>query len=146
MNYVLLCIVALAGCSSSSAGEGHQAAETAARKPATLSAGVEAVREGIAGLSASETRGSEVLGQAAELRQIIQWLPELAAETDLGRSDWEEIQSRSRRLTENLDRALPLLREGSSRRFAEAVASMKPEISELERLAALAQTAGNSNE
>src|SRR6267378_2355946 len=69
-------------------------------RPQSFTDAVRAVRSRLAKLSAEgaiENR-QQFAREAQELRDIIQWLPELAAETDLRKADWDRVHSASRRL------------------------------------------------
>lgn len=57
-------------------------------KPATFAAAWEALSQRLADAPHPETAALA----HAELLDIIRWLPELAAETDLPRTAWEEVQ------------------------------------------------------
>src|SRR5258708_36989171 len=99
---VCLLSVLVAGCDTLepelAAGDGvHPFPEY---RPASFTDGVRAVRSRLAKLSAEgaiENR-QQFAREAQQLRDVIQWLPELAAETDLRKADWDRAHAAARRL------------------------------------------------
>lgn len=94
-----LCL--LVGCNSVTSGvteeDTHQVPP---HRPAGFVEAVSTIRDRLAKFQTNdapfdrEARGQ----QASELKDIIQWLPELAAETDLRKADWENIHGTSKRM------------------------------------------------
>ncbi len=143
-RFAALCLIAGfgAGCTPTvppqSAGpDEHVEHHHPEHRPADFSAGVRAVRDRLSQLTGPDgTADREGLKkQAEELRDIIQWLPELAAETDLRRADWERVDAASRRLADRwnsirLD-AADDFRAGAARNSA----AMEADLAELDQFA-----------
>lgn len=58
-----------------------------------------------------------------ELHDILRWLPALAADTELGRAEWERVRAIALALAADLD--APALPDGSADRCREAVAGLR---------------------
>jgi hypothetical protein len=74
--------------------------------------------------------GEHTQEQFQQLSDIVRWLPELAAETDLPRADWEAVQ----RLTRQLEQELAGWQLGGSVRPPADVARFHEQAGELDRL------------
>lgn len=101
----VLCLSGLAGCAGNARPEHQGSVEEhhgiPAYKPATFRDAVDQLPRRLAEVF---EHGSEapLAEQEKELTDIVQWLPELAAETDLRKADWEQVQ----RLALQLQQAL----------------------------------------
>lgn len=97
--------VFLAACGCDSRGVDSEPLEHvhAAHRPATFADAVnELERRGEALFGASQVEDRR--GELSELSDIIGWLPELAADSDLGRADWERARGAAERLREVFER------------------------------------------
>uniref|UniRef100_A0A7C4LNY8 Uncharacterized protein n=1 Tax=Schlesneria paludicola TaxID=360056 RepID=A0A7C4LNY8_9PLAN len=102
---LLVVLTAAGGCSANtsppgggSAGSGAQGHVSPPHKP-------ESFFSAVSQLPSRLDANREVSAASAarrELLDIIRWLPELAADTDLSRAEWEQVQ----RLTGDLERAV----------------------------------------
>jgi hypothetical protein len=136
-----ICLVPLlfAGCDSL---EPELAADDAAHhvpehRPQSFTEGVRAVRSRLAKLSAdgaAENR-QQFAREGQELRDIIQWLPELAAETDLRKADWNRVHAASRRLVGRWKNISASFAGNSSARAVLVTSEMEGDLAELDRLA-----------
>lgn len=64
--------------------------------------------------------------QLAELGDIVEWLPELAADSDLNRAQWEQVQSLSTKLQELYARlAGGTLEDADRNRWQEIIAALR---------------------
>jgi len=77
-------------------------------RPGTFAEGLAQVRRRVGELDRSTARaGDEGLRtQVQELAEILEWLPDLALDSDIRRRDWEEIQRHSLSLLGDYRRAL----------------------------------------
>lgn len=143
---VLLTLLALAGLAAlsgclrghgSGAGTHDEEAEhhVPAHRPADLSAAVQRLRELHRELETGDpVRPAAELDAGAEYRDIVVWLPELAADSDLPRAPWERIQQFSRDLVQLLEpvwRAESTTRQAAYRRQAAAVSELLHQLEEL---------------
>lgn len=95
-----------------------------AHKPETLVAAIaELERRNPTAMSQAEST-ADAERDRAELRDIIGWLPELAADSDLRKADWDSVQQLSTELAtavESWDTAAPGERSGVQRQFEESI-------------------------
>ena len=82
----------LAGCGTTTDSEARLEHHVPAHKPATFRAALHELQR-----RDPTASGADPL-PVSELRDIVGWLPELAAETDLPRADWELVQRTSQSL------------------------------------------------
>jgi hypothetical protein len=137
--WLVAAIAGLPGCATSPGDEEEHHAEhhIPEHKPATFSAAVESLEPRRADLFGGDGDApADRDAKRNELRDIVGWLPELAAETDLKKSDWETVQRVSAEL-------MPLVETGSPDtapdRFRELVAQLRA-------LAARSDAAANSDQ
>jgi hypothetical protein len=91
---LLMCLpVLLSGCESDVPEAAH---EIPAHKPAGFVEGVDALEQ--RAVSAAEWTDQ----QRQEFQEIVDWLPELAAQTDLVKAEWDRVQAETIRLQEIL--------------------------------------------
>ncbi|MBL8815080.1 MAG: hypothetical protein JNL58_03540 [Planctomyces sp.] len=141
---VLLIALAMAGCQSEaeSVGVDHQDDEqhdgdhhedehnehfVPAHKPANLEGAVNELRRRI-----PEAAGGQDAVARQELFDVVLWIPELAADSDLRKKDWERAAEASRRLHEVCTKACSA--EGSPEDRKQLVESTQPLINELAEL------------
>ncbi len=143
-----LCFVPLlvAGCDSLepelAAGDAeHHFPE---HRPQNFTDGVRAVRSRLAKLSAegAAQNRQQFARQGQELRDIIQWLPELAAETDLRKADWDRVHAASRRLAGRWGNFSARLAGNSSANAVPVTSEMEGDLAELDRLAQIVDSEG----
>lgn len=84
----------LCGCGSSNSEDEHHAHVIPAHRPEFFPDAVETIEKSLSELD------SWTKEQHEELRDIIVWLPELAAETDLKKADWDSVNAISKQLNE----------------------------------------------
>lgn len=92
-----------AGCgarSTTTAEEDHLEHHVPPHRPATFSAGLEAIRTRLTQVAAGPQGPDAALWQqqTTELREILEWLPELAGDSDLRRPAWEQVHDVSRQM------------------------------------------------
>lgn len=109
--FVWLSLVTLCGCGDSAEAP-HLEHLIPAHKPESLATAVTELRRRGAETYAETYAGGVTGEESAQLADIITWLPELAADSDARRAQWERIQSISRELAE-LQKSAPA--DGSQR-------------------------------
>jgi len=89
--------------SPTSAEEEHLEHHIPAHKPATFTDAVEALRNRIrhVGDESAAGRADHLAGDLSELRDIVDWLPELAADSDMRKADWDEVNALTAELRGN---------------------------------------------
>jgi hypothetical protein len=115
----------LAGCNASPADD-HLEHHVPTHKPGSFAKAVEQLEiRNPFQPSGREAGDPEV--QQAELLDIIRWLPELAAETDLRRADWDAVQQASLQLEQIAvsGRAAGAERTAASSRYREIVGNLR---------------------
>lgn len=129
---VVLGILISSGCTSTVAEEDHAEHHTPAHRPRDLQAAVDQVRtRWPSGRSSTSTTDGDT--SRAELGDIIRWLPEIAGESRLGRSEWDTVH----RIAIELEAIHE--REGQSGKPAPQDESRRQHlIDELDRIAPLA--------
>ncbi len=91
---LLMCLpVLLSGCESDVPEAAH---EIPAHKPAGFVEGVDALEQ--RAVSATEWTDQ----QRQEFQEIVDWLPELAAQTDLVKAEWDRVQAEATKLLDIL--------------------------------------------
>lgn len=113
---LLVAVVAAAGCTRSgpmasteaeseekSSHEGHEH-HVPQHKPGDLPDAIRSLRGRCAELLKDRRADQPTVfaRQFGETNDIVGWLPELAADSDLGRAEWENVNDVSKRLTEEL--------------------------------------------
>lgn len=91
------------GCSGPTPGttaDDHLEHHVPPHRPATFADGVQAVRTRVTKLAGGgdPAGGTDRAVQVAELGDILEWLPDLALDSDIRRSDWEQIHTLARSL------------------------------------------------
>jgi hypothetical protein len=105
------CVGALAGCghslptsSSASEARGEQHEHNPPHKPRDFSSGLAALHKRFAQLF--KTPNSQSLEEDKEfskLVDIVGWIPELAADSDLNRAEWDRINEQSKELARDVE-------------------------------------------
>jgi hypothetical protein len=99
-----------------------------AHKPATLVAAIAELERRNPGATSRHEAAGNSERDRAELRDIIGWLPELAADSDLRKSEWESIQQSSAELAravEAWDAAASGARSGPQRQYEEVLERLR---------------------
>lgn len=106
MLLVIMSLLGMVGCqsrSSTSEHLGEEAHDLPAHRPVSFAAAVEDLPRRLAMLEAtSNSEHSARLEQLHELEDILRWLPELASDSDLRKSDWEKATKASSELEDLL--------------------------------------------
>ncbi|GIW98536.1 MAG: hypothetical protein KatS3mg111_1869 [Pirellulaceae bacterium] len=114
MNYSLLplmvAVAAFAGCHGSRVEEAEHHAP--AHKPADFPAAVDRLLTLHAEITNGDLRTNDPLDVFTETSDIVRWLPDLAADSDLGEEPWNSVYATSQRLE-------TILNEVQSRRDAD---------------------------
>ena len=131
--------VLVAGCDTiepeTAAGDAeHHVPE---HRPQSFADGVKAVHSRLAKLSAKGTTENrqQFAREAQELREIIQWLPELAAETDLRKPDWDRVHAATRRLAARWENLAASVAGSTSARSVPVTSEIEGDLAELDHLA-----------
>ncbi|MBS0265002.1 MAG: hypothetical protein JSS02_23920 [Planctomycetes bacterium] len=132
---VLAALSTLAGCSGDSLGAAEGGSHDApAHRPRGFPEAVQAIRDRLAEFQ--ETGGAANrqfrVRQSQELKDIMQWLPELAAETDLRKADWDNINAASKRMVVIWDETSPRVVNGELRRDDASLAVIEREVDGLQ--------------
>lgn len=117
-------LVSLGGCSDTSAEEDHLEHHVPAHKPATFVAAIPDLAR-----RHDHMRNGMTQQQLVELRDIIQWLPELAAATDLKKPDWDrvlQIANAMERLVAAWDKQPVVVPQAESAEFGRQVQELQP--------------------
>lgn len=127
------------GCRRAPSSHDHHHLEhhTPAHKPANLVAGAAAISRRWQMLEAIGDAGerSTRLERWTELTDIIRWLPELAADSDMPEDSWNRVNSLSEQLLSRWEPALDRFAAGGDAR-PPRLADHQPLLVELEKLAA----------
>ncbi len=119
----------------------------AAHKPHSFGEAVEALETRVIALSTTDSAGDQegMSTKFAELADIVRWLPELAADSDLGRKDWTTAQGVAKRLETEMEgwsqRSTPLT-AAELQKFLDGVTALKPLIALSDRYRVTPQTHG----
>lgn len=75
--------------------EDHLEHHVPPHRPADFAAGLREVRQRVAELDAGagQPYGAETATRVTELGEILEWLPDLALDSDIRRADWEQIHA-----------------------------------------------------
>jgi hypothetical protein len=129
------CVGALGGCAQgtstpSSVSDAQGQAEHAfdhhnpPHKPHDFPGGLAALRKRCSDLFASSSSKSPQAGKEFnELVDIVGWLPELAADSDLDRAEWDRVNEQSKRLAKDVDEFARAGFEGSDPRSRQQIES-----------------------
>src|SRR5258708_34189387 len=96
---IALCL--LSGCHSDASGAVEENAhQLAPHKPAGFVEAVQTIRDRLARFHATDASSDREVRrqQVRELKDIIQWLPEQAAETDMRKADWDNVNASTKRM------------------------------------------------
>ena len=106
-------------------------------KPVGFVEAVQAIHRRLAKLHASDapTDREARRRQSDELKDIIQWLPELAAETDLRKADWDAVNASSKRMALEWDEIAPRLIDHLPETIDASLRPLERELEALDRLA-----------
>ncbi|MCY2967171.1 MAG: hypothetical protein NT069_26630 [Planctomycetota bacterium] len=101
--WLLLAAVWVAGCGTKGSGpefEDHLEYHVPPHRPASFSAGVDSIRDRLTRVTVGQSVGDdpELRRQSTELREIIEWLPELAGDSDMRKPQWDQVNEISQRL------------------------------------------------
>jgi hypothetical protein len=115
------CLVALvgmlAGCAAAPVAHEEDGHELPRHHPRTFRRAVDAIEERSAALSSASGAAR------SELADIVRWLPMLAADTELGRADWDRVRGMSLLLASEFDASVG--RPGVAPRWREAVTGLR---------------------
>ncbi len=88
----LLIILAFAGCNNLKTEEEEPEHFDPPHWPASMLDAAEKIEARIAALTSKDSNVSEKVSDVrGELNDLVEWAPEIAADTDLDESDWEEV-------------------------------------------------------
>lgn len=116
---VIAIAMTLAGCGGPPPGHDEEPHEPPAHHPRTFRRALDAIE----GRSAAAAAGDAAARR--ELADIVRWLPALAADTELGRADWDRVRSISVALSHDLDVPGGAAPAGFADRCREAVAGLR---------------------
>ncbi|QDT35388.1 hypothetical protein [Thalassoglobus polymorphus] len=110
-------LLSFSGCSVEEEEDHHLEHIIPAHKPANYGDGVDQLSQRGKHFFANELGSEEV----AELQDIVNWLPELAADSDLKRPQWEQVQAIAKQLKSQMDAASD---SGGEKQWNQHVASL----------------------
>ena len=131
----VVCVGALGGCAqgtsapasgSDAEGQAEHAYEhhNPPHKPHDFPGGLDALRKRCSDLFASAPSKPPQAGKEFnELVDIVGWLPELAADSDLDRAEWDRVNEQSKRLARDVDEFTRAGLEGSEPRSRQKIES-----------------------
>lgn len=125
-----------AGCEGRHTSSEHVGAEEhehPAHMPPSFVAAISEVKQRISALK--KAKAVDHQAQSQELRDIVRWLPELAGDTDLRKSDWDAVNESSKKMEVLL---APLL-DGTDDRSASS-SEMEKVVDSLQSLASKSQS------
>jgi hypothetical protein len=137
MGVLAAATCAFAGCPASrSSAVQEESHDAPAHKPAGFVDAVQVIRVRLAQFQGIDRTADRqvLLRQAGEMKDIIQWLPELAAETDLRKADWEHVSASSQRMLARWTEAAPRLVDGNLQLDDAGLASLKRDLDSLDGL------------
>jgi hypothetical protein len=120
----------------------------AAHKPHSFGEAVDALETRVRALSTTDSAGDQeaITTKFSELADIVRWLPELAADSDLGRKDWTTAQGVAKRLETDIEgwsqRTTPLT-AAELQKLLSGVTELKPLIALSDRYRVTPQTHGD---
>lgn len=118
MLLAILSLFGMIGCQSRSSTLEHlgeEAHELPAHRPLNFAAAIDGLPSRLAMLeTTSKSEKPTRLEQVHELEDILRWLPELASDSDLRKSDWEKARKASVDLEELLRPWLAQASEGAA--------------------------------
>jgi hypothetical protein len=127
----------LAGCNSHASSATEEDEHGAPpHKPAGFVEGVAAIHDRLAKFQTTDIPLDREARrqQAGELKDIIQWLPELAAETDMRKSDWDSVHAAAKRMAARWDEIAARLVDRPAEPGDAGVAALEQELPALDRL------------
>jgi len=84
-------------------GEEHLEHHVPAHRPSGFTDAVDQIERRFDSIQQAARSGESVSDQSiSELRDIVTWLPEIAADSDMRRDTWEQIDAHSSRMLESL--------------------------------------------
>lgn len=126
------------GCwraTESSPADDHLEHHVPEHRPRSFSQGVTQIERRLALITAGPADSNDDFEQqATELREILEWIPDLAGDSDMKKAEWDQVNAAARELLHEYNRALPQWRTGSPSAGSALTAP-------LARLRALAQAA-----
>lgn len=139
LSWGICVFVLVTGCAGPAADHEEEAHAVPAHHPRTFRRAVAEIgRRGVALTTAGLDAASRER-ERLELLDIVRWLPELAADTELGRRDWERVRDAARDLADGVERCTvdgePVARlagvlERSMKTLAETDAVLPPDVAE----------------
>lgn len=133
-----LCVVVLGtGCAQPAADHEDEAHAVPAHHPRTFRRAVAEIGRRGAALTTAGLDPASRERERLELLDIVRWLPELAADTELGRRDWERVRDAARDLADGVERCTGAAEsaarlagelERSLKTLAEADAALPPDV------------------
>lgn len=127
-----LALLFLSGCAlRSSTDDGRLEHHAAPHHPSSFPAAVDELDRRFSELSTKPPLDVARDKSAAELADIVRWLPELAADSDLKRADWETAN----RLALDLEKVLPGWLAANPEQKHAALTTIRASLGELQQLA-----------
>ena len=100
---LILAAVMAGGCAGPAGDHEEDAHALPEHHPRTFRRAVVDIAERVGVLTSGTLEGPEWELRRRQLLDIVRWLPELAADTDLGRRDWERVNDAARTLARELE-------------------------------------------
>ncbi len=100
---LLLCLVGCGGASTAQHDDDEEHHHIPAHRPRDLAAAVVQLEERPAALlKAIDSKDGNVETLFSELRDIVRWVPEIAADSDMKKQPWDEVHTAAQKLEELL--------------------------------------------
>lgn len=138
---LILAVVMTGGCAGTAGDHEEDAHALPEHHPRTFRRAVVDVGHRGGVLTSGMLEGSQWELQRRQLLDIVHWLPELAADTELGRRDWERVNDAARMLARELEsiahagdqaasrqKTLPTTLADAMKTLSEADALLPPDI------------------
>lgn len=133
----------LGGCLSGPAEEPEH--HVPAHKPVSFTQAVERLPRLHAEIVSGSERTETAIEPLAELSDVVRWLPELAADSDLKEPEWIRVAAFSRRMHERLAQ-LGAAPDSSAAEYRKSAAEFESAWEELRQIAASSELTSNSND
>lgn len=142
LRWIIWVLAVVTGCAGPAPDHEEEAHAVPAHHPRTFRRAVADIGRRGAVLTAGGLDDESREFQRRQLLDIVRWLPELAADTELGRRAWERVNGAAGSLAEGLDAiadpggqgggraALSAIMEEALKTLAEVDASLPPEVPE----------------
>jgi len=124
------------GCHSDPGRDEHLDHHVPKHRPRNFARAVRQIEKRLPAVAKGPVQGKESAWEQSvdELREIIEWLPELAADSDMRKAEWDRVQALTRRLLADYTKQVASLRGNDASAGEAWVSDSRLAIAELESL------------